>query len=208
MKHKMGSEEENSKRTIPDKILIKKMLKYLFVHKKLMLIALLMMIAQTVFFALGPYLIKIILDNFITQGRRSEFLLFGFLYLIVVILRIIPMYVQRWLLLVVGEKTIHNLRRDTYEKLQDISMEYFDKTPAGDSIARMTSDIASIQPILSGEFMMAFSSLFMVVGGLIVCLSISLPLTLLTISLFPVIIIFAIWFIVNRWILPRFGVST
>jgi ATP-binding cassette subfamily B protein len=202
MKRKMGSDKENSKRTIPDKILIKQMLKYLFDHKKLMSIALLMMIIQTIFFALGPYMIKIILDNYLTQGRRSEFLIIGFLYLVVVILRIIPMYVQRWLLLMVGEKTIHNLRRDTYEKLQDISMEYFDKTPAGDSIARMTSDIASIQPILSGEFMMAFSSLFMVIGGLIVCLSISLPLTLLTLSLFPVIIIFAIFqrpFVRNKW---------
>ena len=91
----MGSDEENSKRTISDKILIKKMLKYLFVHKKLMLIALLMMIIQTIFFSLGPYMIKIILDNYVTQGRRSEFLIIGFLYLVVVILRIIPMYVQR-----------------------------------------------------------------------------------------------------------------
>ncbi|MHA2258352.1 MAG: ABC transporter transmembrane domain-containing protein, partial [Promethearchaeota archaeon] len=121
MKRKMGSDDETSKRTIPDKILIKKMLKYLFVHKKLMMIALLMMIIQTVFFALGPYMIKIILDNYITQGRRTEFLIFGFLYLVFVILRVIPWYVQRWLLLMVGEKAIHNIRRDTYEKLQDIS---------------------------------------------------------------------------------------
>lgn len=202
MKHKMEIDEKNYKRTIPDKILIKRMLKYLFIHKKLMSIALIMMIIQTIFFALGPYMIKIILDNYITQRKRAEFLIVGFLYLVVVILRIIPMYVQRWLLFIAGEKTIHDLRRDTYEKLQDISMEYFDKTPAGDSLARMTSDIASIQPILSGEFMMAFSSLFMVIGGLIVCLSISLPLTLLTISLFPVIIIFAIFqrrFVRKKW---------
>ncbi|MFW9941108.1 MAG: ABC transporter ATP-binding protein [Candidatus Thorarchaeota archaeon] len=202
MKHKMGYDKENYKRTIPDKILIKRMLRYLFVHKKLMLIALIMMIIQTIFFALGPYMIKIILDNYITQRNRAEFLVVGSLYLVVVILRVIPMYVQRWLLFIAGEKTIHNLRRDTFEKLQDISMEYFDKTPAGDSLARMTSDIASIQPILSGEFMMAFSSLFMVIGGLIVCLSISLLLTLLTISLFPVIIIFAIFqrrFVRKKW---------
>lgn len=198
----MGYDKENYKRTIPDKILIKRMLRYLFVHKKLMLIALIMMIIQTIFFALGPYMIKIILDNYITQRNRAEFLVVGSLYLVVVILRVIPMYVQRWLLFIAGEKTIHNLRRDTFEKLQDISMEYFDKTPAGDSLARMTSDIASIQPILSGEFMMAFSSLFMVIGGLIVCLSISLLLTLLTISLFPVIIIFAIFqrrFVRKKW---------
>ena len=198
----MESDEENSRRTISDKILIKQMLKYLFVHKKLMLIALLMMIIQTIFFALGPYMIKIILDNYVAEKRRSEFLIIGILYLVVVVLRIIPMYVQRWILFSAGEKTIHNLRRDTYEKLQDISMDYFDKTPMGDSLARMTSDIASIQPILSGEFLMAFSSLFMVIGGLIVCLSISLPLTLLTLSLFPVIIIFAIFqrrFVRKKW---------
>lgn len=202
MKYKMKTDNENSKRAIPDKILIKIMLKYLFVHKKLMLIALIMMIIQTIFFALGPFMIKIILDNYVTQGRRSEFLIVGIWYLVVVVLRVIPMYIQRWLLLKVGEKTIHNLRRDTFEKLQDISMEYFDKTPSGDSLARMTSDIASIQPILSGEFLMAFSSLFMVIGGLIVCLSISLPLTLLTLSMFPVIIIFAIFqrkFVRSKW---------
>jgi ATP-binding cassette subfamily B protein len=202
MKPKMGPDKEDSDRTISDTILIKRMLKYLFTHKKLMFFALVMMITQTIFFALGPYLIKIILDNYVSQKRRSEFIIIGSIYLVVVILRVVPMYVQRWLLLKAGEKTIHNLRRDTYEKLQDISMDYFDKTPVGDSIARMTTDIASIQPILSGEFLMTFSSLFMVIGGLIVCLSISLSLTLLTLSLFPVIIIFAIFqrrFVRKKW---------
>ncbi len=202
MKREMESDDEKSKRTLSDKFLIKRLLKYLFIQKKLMLIAILMMIIQTIFFALGPYLIKIMLDNYIIEKRRLEFLRIGFLYLIVVILRFIPMYVQRWVLAVVGEKSIYNIRRDTYEKLQDNSMEYFDKTPAGDSLARMTSDIDSIQPMLSGEFLMAFSSLFMVIGGLIVCLSISLPLTFLTLSVFPVIIIFAIFqrrFVRKKW---------
>jgi ATP-binding cassette subfamily B protein len=202
MKREMESDNEKSKRTLSDKFLIKRLLKYLFIQKKLMLIAILMMIIQTIFFALGPYLIKIMLDNYIIEKRRLEFLKIGFLYLVVVILRFIPMYIQRWVLAVVGEKSIYNIRRDTYEKLQDNSMEYFDKTPAGDSLARMTSDIDSIQPMLSGEFLMAFSSLFMVIGGLIVCLSISLPLTFLTLSVFPVIIIFAIFqrrFVRKKW---------
>ena len=198
----MESDDEKSKRTIPDKILIKHLLKNLFINKKLMLIAILMMITQTVFFALGPYLIKIILDNYIAQKSRLEFLGIWFLYLIVVVLRFIPMYFQRWVLLIVGEKTIYSLRKKTYEKLQDNSMEYFDKTPVGDSLARMTSDIDSIQPLLSGEFLMAFSSLFMVIGGLIVCFLISLPLTLITLSVFPVIITFAIFqrrFVRKKW---------
>jgi len=202
MKRKMESDDEKSKRTIPDKILIKHLLKNLFINKKLMLIAILMMITQTVFFALGPYLIKVILDNYIAQKSRLEFLGIWFLYLIVVVLRFIPMYFQRWVLLIVGEKTIYNLRKKTYEKLQDNSMEFFDKTPAGDSLARMTSDIDSIQPLLSGEFLMAFSSLFMVIGGLIVCFLISLPLTLITLSVFPVIITFAIFqrrFVRKKW---------
>jgi len=185
-----------------DIFLIKRLLKYLFIHKKLMLIAFLMMIIQTIFFSLGPYMIKIILDNYIAEGKKTEFMSLSFLYLGVIFLSFIPMYVQRWLLLIVGERTIYNLRRDTYEKLQNKSMDYFDKTPAGDSLARMTSDIASMQPILSLEFFMAFSSLFMVIGGLIVCFTISLPLTLLTLSVFPVVIIFAIFqrrFVRKKW---------
>ena len=202
MKPEMRSDEEKPKRTFSDKFLIKRLLKYLFVHKKLMLIALLMMIIQTVFFALGPYLIKVILDNYIDQHRRLEFLEIWFLYLMVIILSFFPMYIRRWVLLIAGEKTIYDLRRDTYVKLQDNSMDYFDKTPVGDSLARMTSDIASIQPILSGEFLMAFSSLFMLIGGLIVCFSISLPLTLITLTVFPVVIIFAIFqrrLVRNKW---------
>ncbi|MBA7533492.1 hypothetical protein ES705_25732 [subsurface metagenome] len=202
MKPEMRSDKEKPKRTFSDKFLIKRLLKYLFIHKKLMLIALLTMIIQTVFFALGPYLIKVILDNYIVQNRRLEFLGIWFLYLMMIILSFFPMYIRRWVLLIAGEKTIYSLRRDTYEKLQDNSMDYFDKTPAGDSLARMTSDIASIQPILSGEFLMAFSSLFMLIGGLIVCFSISFPLTLVTLSVFPVIIIFAIFqrrLVRNKW---------
>jgi len=167
-----------------------------------MLIAFLMMIIQMIFFSLGPYLIKLILDNYIAKGKKTEFMSVSFLYLGVIFLSFIPMYVQRWLLSIVGERTIYNLRRDTYEKLQNKSMDYFDKTPAGDSLARMTSDIASMQPMLSLEFFMAFSSFFMVIGGLVVCFAISLPLTLLTLSVFPVVIIFAIFqrrFVRKKW---------
>jgi ATP-binding cassette subfamily B protein len=193
MKLEMESDEEKPKRTISDKILIKRMLRYLFFHKKLMLIAILMMIIQTVFFALGPYFVKVMLDNYIIQNRILEFLWIWFLYFIVIVINFIPLYIRRRVLFIAGEHTIYRLRRDTYVKLQDNSMDYFDKTPVGDSIARMTSDIASVQPILSGEFLMAFSSLFMLIGGLFVCFLISLPLTLVTMSIFPVIIVFAIF---------------
>ncbi len=198
----MLSNKDNSERTVSDIFLIKRLLKYLFIHKKLMLIAFLMMIIQMIFFSLGPYLIKLILDNYIAKGKKTEFMSVSFLYLGVIFLSFIPMYVQRWLLSIVGERTIYNLRRDTYEKLQNKSMDYFDKTPAGDSLARMTSDIASMQPMLSLEFFMAFSSFFMVIGGLVVCFAISLPLTLLTLSVFPVVIIFAIFqrrFVRKKW---------
>ena len=198
----MLSNKDNSERTVSDIFLIKRLLKYLFIHKKLMLIAFLMMIIQMIFFSLGPYLIKLILDNYIAKGKKTEFMSVSFLYLGVIFLSFIPMYVQRWLLLIVGERTIYNLRKDTYEKLQNKSMDYFDKTPAGDSLARMTSDIASMQPMLSLEFFMAFSSFFMVIGGLVVCFAISLPLTLLTLSVFPVVIIFAIFqrrFVRKKW---------
>ncbi len=143
-----------------------------------------------------------ILDNYLTQDKEMEFLGIVFLYLAMVFLRFIPMYILLWVLLIAGEKTMYTLRKDTYEKLQDNSMDYFDKTPAGDSLARMTSDIDSIQPILSGEVLMALSSIFMVMGGLIVCLSISLTLTLITLSLFPVIIIFSFFqrqFVRKKW---------
>jgi len=198
----MRSKEKKSKRILSDIFLIKRLGKYLLTHKKLMLIALVMIIAQTTFFALGPYLVMRILDNYLIQDKKLEFLGVVFLYLFFVFLRFIPMYILIWVLLIAGEKTMYNIRRDTYEKLQDNSMDYFDKTPAGDSLARMTSDIDSIQPILSGEVFMALSSLFMVIGGLVVCLSISFTLTLLTLSLFPVILIFSFFqrqFVRKKW---------
>lgn len=198
----MSSDKKKSKRTLSDIFLIKRLAKYLLTHKKLMLIALVMIIVQTIFFALGPYLVMKILDNYLTQDKEMEFLGIVFLYLAMVFLRFIPMYILLWVLLIAGEKTMYTLRKDTYEKLQDNSMDYFDKTPAGDSLARMTSDIDSIQPILSGEVLMALSSIFMVMGGLIVCLSISLTLTLITLSLFPVIIIFSFFqrqFVRKKW---------
>jgi len=198
----MSSDKKKSKRTLSDIFLIKRLSKYLLTHKKLMLIALAMIITQTIFFALGPYLVMKILDNYVIQDKEIEFLGIWILYLAVTFLRYIPMYILLWVLLVAGEKTMYTLRKDTYEKLQDNSMDYFDKTPAGDSLARMTSDIDSIQPILSGEVLMALSSIFMVIGGLVVCLTISLTLTLVTLSLFPVIIIFALFqrqFVRKKW---------
>ncbi len=72
----MGTEKRKSTRTYSDKFLIKRLVKYLLVHKKMMVVALLMMIIQTVIFALGPYLTKTILDNYLIQNKENDFFLF------------------------------------------------------------------------------------------------------------------------------------
>ena len=130
-----------------DKQIFKRLLRYILLNKKLMIITFSLIVFIIGLELLAPYLISLIIDHYLIAGDQRIILIIGFFFIILTILSNYLEFLRNWFIGIIGQNTIYHLREDTFEKLQDLQLDYFDETPTGDSIARMTSDLDQIENI-------------------------------------------------------------
>jgi ATP-binding cassette subfamily B multidrug efflux pump len=170
---------------------MRRLLRYLIIRKKLLLIAFTMILIGSFLDLIGPILLKVALDEYILKGKTDGLLTIGFFYILVFIFSGITAFLRIWLLSVVGHSALYELRKDAFDHLQTLGMDYFDDEATGEIMARLTNDIDRLEPILSGEVLFALSSVVMIVAMFGVMLSLSPILTLIFLLVIPLIIISA-----------------
>lgn len=94
----------------------------------------------------------------------------------------------------VGEKIIAGIRKDTYFKLITLSMDFFSKRRVGELSSRISSDLSQIQDSITTTFSEFLRQIIVLVVGLILLFRYSTELTLLMLSIFPVLVLIAIFF--------------
>jgi len=128
----------------------KKLIRYAFGEKKLMLIAFVMLLLSIVVELLAPLILMRIIDNYIFTGSTtSETMPIIFkwagIYFGLIITSAIFAYGQRYFLGVSANKIIKTMRRDVFAHLQTVPIKYFDNLPAGKIVSRITNDTEAIR---------------------------------------------------------------
>ena len=153
----------------------KQLLRYVKPYKKLVVLLLIVMVAVAVIDALFPLLNRYAVDQFIVPGTREGLVGFIVLYAVVVAVQAFNV----WALIAIAGKLemeiCYDLRRIGFTRLQELSFSYYDKTPVGWIMARMTSDSQrlgetiswSIVDIVWGMTMMLAISVFMLVMNVV-----------------------------------------
>ncbi|MHA2295662.1 MAG: ABC transporter ATP-binding protein [Candidatus Hodarchaeales archaeon] len=186
------NKDRKSKRTMTDKYLIRRMLPYLFVRKDLISFAFLMIVLSSIIDLAAPYVVSLIIDQYVLIKQKNGLIIIGILYFGLLALSNVTIFFRVWILGMVGQSAIYKMRRDTYEHVQELSMDYFDDVPLGDTMSRLTSDLDQIENILSGTVLTAFSSLLTVAGMFLVLFYFSPLLTVITMLTVPLVIITAL----------------
>lgn len=152
-----------------DFILWKKLLRFVKPHKKLMGLLALVMIGVGAVEATFPMLTKYAIDNYITKGNYEGISKFAAIYIFLIAIQVFNV----WCLIALAGKVevsiCYDIRKVGFKHLQELSFSYFDKTPIGWIMARMTSDIQRLSDTLAwgivdmvwGAAMMIFISLYM-----------------------------------------------
>ena len=98
-----------------------------------------------------PYLVKVVIDDFLSLGITEKgFLsitLIGFIYLIVVLISNILDYTTRMKTNIMGEEILYTMRNKIYKYTQDANISFHDKTPAGKLFVRITNDVEDISAL-------------------------------------------------------------
>lgn len=93
---------------------------------------------------------------------------------------------------VAAEAIAKNMKESLYDRLQNVSYDYYVKAETGDLIQRCTSDVDTVRKFLSMQFVEIGRAVFMLLMAIVVMLSLNVGMTLLAMSLVPVIFLFSI----------------
>lgn len=171
-----------------DSKLMKRLLSYIKPYKKYVIFAILL---NTLVAALGPvrpYLTKLAVDDHIVNKNYEgllnvTILLFGSLVLQAVIQYFLTYYTQY-----LGQATIYDLRVQLFAHTQKLAAKFFDKTPIGRTVTRVTNDIESLSEMFSSGIVMVFSDIFIVLWILGFMFFLDWRLSLVTLSVLPFLI--------------------
>ena len=172
-----------------DSRLMRRLVKYLQPYKWKVALAVLITIVVSALGPLRPLLTMIAIDDYIVKGD------FGGLTLIVaaivgtLVLQSLILYAQTLLTAWIGQQTVYDLRRELFAHLQKLSMRFFDRNPVGRLITRITNDVEVLNDLFSSGIIMIVADVFVVFWIFIFMFATSWKLSLVVLTIFPLLLI-------------------
>ena len=173
---------------------VTRMLKYVRPHTRLMAVAFVAMLADSGLTLLAPYLLKITVDVYITQGDSAGLIGISALTAATFVGLYAANRTQQYLLSLVGQRMLAHIRRDLFEQLQALSLGYHDTHIVGVTVSRVINDVATINDLLSQGIITLIGDVFVLVGIIVVMLIMNARLALLAFTVLPLMLLVTLWF--------------
>ena len=173
--------------------IFKRLLRFVLRFKNEMIIAGVGAFLVSVINMLLPYGLQYFLDNYLVKANvTTQVILFaGFLYAFGSVIKGILQFTYEYFFALGSEKSLESLRSALYEKLHQLGMRYFDQTPAGSIVSRVTNDTMTLSNFLT-VLSSVVISIFSIVSALIAMFSTSFLAGLIVLAFLPVLL-FIIW---------------
>lgn len=146
-----------------------------------------LVLALTGFDLYRPMLIGDAIDLFEAQGNYDVIVTTSIKYGIVLLLSLIFNVTQTWVLQKTGQRIILTVRKELYAHIQSLSSRYFDLTPVGKLVTRVTNDVDALDEMYSGILVRLFRNIVKIIGLATVMLVLDWRLALLSFILLPVV---------------------
>jgi ATP-binding cassette subfamily B protein len=172
----------------------RKLFHYAIPYRKQLIILILQMAVLAGFDAIIPLMQKYAIDNFIIMQSTSGTVWFFVFYLLIVVLQAIVVKKMIDYAGIVETGICYDIRKDGFEHLQALSLSYYDTTPVGWMMSRLTSDIWRIGHTLSWGLTDFAWGFCMMVITTIVMLVLEWWLALLTFTVIPVLFVISVYF--------------
>ena len=163
-----------------------RLMRYMFRYKGLSILALLFILLTSIVATAIPLLAQYYIDNFITKNIAKAGLYILIIYFGLFILRVIFIFLGEFYFARVAHSIVRDLRNDSFINLQKLGMSYFDKTPVGSVVSRLTNDTQAVADMFGTIFSSFLNTILMFIVTLSAMIALSWQLTIYMILFIPV----------------------
>lgn len=166
-----------------------RLLSYTKPHLKTIILAFSLLLLTTVGDILGPILIKIFIDDYLTPRNLlfEPIFALGAAFISIQIMNVLVSYFQLLKFQEIALKIIQQLRVDVFSKVQALGLKYFDKTPAGSIVSRVTNDTEAIKDMFVSVLVTFIQGAFLIIGIFIAMFILNIKLALFCLVILPLL---------------------
>ena len=165
-----------------------RLMRYMLRYKGLSILALLFILMTSIVATAIPLLAQYYIDNFITKNIAKAGLYILIIYFGLFILRVVFTFLGEFYFARVAHSIVRDLRNDSFKNLQRLGMSYFDKTPVGSVVSRLTNDTQAVADMFGTIFSSFLNTILMFVVTLSAMIALSWQLTIYMILFIPVMV--------------------
>jgi ATP-binding cassette subfamily B protein len=171
-----------------DAKLMKRLLGYVKPYKHFVIFAILLNIVVAALGPIRPYLTKIAVDDYIAHSDYQGLFIISLILFGSLVLQAVIQYFLTYFTQYLGQKTLYDLRTQIFNHIQKLALKFFDKTPIGRLVTRATNDVEALGELFSSGIVMVFSDVFIIFWILGFMFFMDFSLSLVTLSVLPVLI--------------------
>lgn len=162
-----------------------------------LLLALALAVAISLLSTVGPLLVRRAIDVDIPSGDFSQLSKTALTYLGIMFLIEVLSVSQRYVMSWTGQHMLYSMRRALFSHLQDLGLDFYDKLQAGRIMSRVTSDVESLNQLISSGVLGLLTDLVTLVAIMAIMIQMNLKLALATLTVVPLLFL-VVWTLRTR----------
>ncbi len=171
-----------------DAKLMRRLLGFIEPYKKYVIFAIVLNIFVAILSAIGPMFTKIAVDDYIKKSDYNGLLTISLVLFGSLILQATIQYFLSYFTQYIGQKALFDMRTKIFNHIQTLALKFFDKTPIGRLVTRATNDVEALGELFSSGIVMVFYDVFVIVSILGFMFFMDVSLSLVTLTVLPVLI--------------------
>lgn len=180
--------------TTSNRHLLRHLWPYFTRHPKSLAAACLLYPANALCVILPPYLLKQILDQAIAHQDMVQLSHYAIFYLTALLLEYTTGFASEWVMSLLGQQAMRQLRTDLFAHVQRLPIAFFDRNPTGRILTRLTSDVEALGDVFSMGAITIIADLLTIIAVIGMMLWLNVKMTLLSFCAVPVLILLASFF--------------
>jgi ATP-binding cassette, subfamily B, multidrug efflux pump len=172
-----------------DARLMRRLLVYIRPYRRSAYLAIVCLFLGSGLSVVQPYLTKIAIDRYIRTHNYAGLSQIAVIYTLTLVFVFGLSFGETWLINLMGQKIMRDLRMEIFQRLQSLDVSFFDKNPVGRLMTRVTTDVDALNELFTAGVISVFEDVFVLSGIILTLFLLNYKLALAIVAILPLLIL-------------------